>query len=284
MSDLKFLKIGELTINTIIINGFKDDFIHSYKNQDNKENINDYEYESDDELDSKEVKTEEVKTEELKTEEVKIEDKLETESKSEELSLDDSEKESLVNIRLINKKKEYYYEFIVLKDILQFSGYFNTVLSLSNQEINKNGNIILDIETDVININSMILCLKHLMDKYISMTTNLEYRKDKIIPKRIFHLSEMYFEWEINFIERVDSMNRKYLSNLIVSANYLDIDDLLQLCASKHALIIRNIINDIPVNLDDPDFNQLFNDRLNQEFEIENENELTDEIIDFFSM
>jgi hypothetical protein len=277
MSDLKFLKIGELTINTQVISDFKNDFIHSYKNQDNKENINDYEYESDDELDSKE-------SEEVKSEEVKSEDKLETESKSEELSLDDSEKESLVNIRLINKKKEYYYEFIVLKDILQFSGYFNTVLSFNNQEIDKNGNIILDIETDVININSMILCLKHLMDKYISMTTNLEYRKDKIIPKRIFHLSEMYFEWEINFIEKVDSMNRKYLSNLIVSANYLDIDDLLQLCASKHALIIRNIINDIPVNLDDPDFNQLFNDRLNQEFEIENENELTNEIIDFFSM
>ena len=272
MSDLKFLKIGELIINTQIISGFKDDFIHSYKNQENKEN--DFEYESDDEVDSKESKSSEVKSE----------DKLETESKLEELSLDDSEKESLVNIRLINKKKEYYYEFIVLKDILQFSGYFNTLLSFNDQEIDEDGNIILNIETDVININSMILCLKHLMDKYISLTTNLQYRKDKIIPKRIFHLNEIYFNWEVNFIEKIDSMNRKYLSNLIVSANYLDIDDLLQLCSSKHALIIRNIINDIPVNLDDPDFNKLFNDRLNEEFEIENENELTDEIIDFFSL
>jgi hypothetical protein len=274
MSDLKFLKIGELIINTQIISGFKDDFIHSYKNQENKENDFEYESDGDDEVDSKESKSSEVKSE----------DKLETESKSEELSLDDSEKESLVNIRLINKKKEYYYEFIVLKDILQFSGYFNTLLSFNDQEIDENGNIILDIETDVININSMILCLKHLMDKYISLTTNLQYRKDKIIPKRMFHLNEIYFDWEVNFIEKIDSMNRKYLSNLIVSANYLDIDDLLQLCSSKHALIIRNIINDIPVNLDDPDFNELFNDRLNVEFEIENENELTDEIIDFFSL
>jgi hypothetical protein len=276
MSDLKFLKIGELIINTQIISGFKDDFIHSYKNQENKENDFEYESDGDDEVDSKESKSSEVKSE----------DKLETESKSEELSLDDSEKESLslVNIRLINKKKEYYYEFIVLKDILQFSGYFNTLLSFNDQEIDENGNIILYIETDVININSMILCLKHLMDKYISLTTNLQYRKDKIIPKRIFHLNEIYFDWEVNFIEKIDSMNRKYLSNLIVSANYLDIDDLLQLCSSKHALIIRNIINDIPVNLDDPDFNELFNDRLNVEFEIENENELTDEIIDFFSL
>ena len=269
MSDLKFLKIGELTINTQIISGFKDDFIHYYKNQENKEN--DYEYESDCD-------------EEVKSEEVKSEDKLEKESKSEELSLDDSEKESLVNIRLINKKKEYYYEFIVLKDILQFSGYFNTVLSFHKQDIDEKGNIVLDIETDVININSMILCLRHLMDKYISLITNLQFRKDKIIPKRIFHLNEIYFDWEVNFIEKIDSMNRKYLSNLIVSANYLDIDDLLQLCASKHALIIRNIINDIPVNLDDPDFNELFNDKLNEEFEIENKNELTDEIIDFFSL
>jgi hypothetical protein len=279
MSDLKFFKIGELTIDSKVIYLFKKDFINSYKEQDYKQNNYDYEYESDDESDSKQVKSDDTKSGDLNKTEVKQENE-------EELSLDSdhSENESLVRIRLINKKKEYYYEFIVLKDILQFSGYFNTALSFHKQDIDEKGNIVLDIETDVININSMILCLRHLTDKYISLITNLQFRKDKIIPKRIFHLNEIYFDWEVGFIEKIDSMNRKYLSNLIVTANYLDNDDLLQLCASKHALIIREIINDIPVNLDDPDFNDLFNDRLNQEFEIENQNELTNNIIDFFSM
>ena len=123
---------------------------------------------------------------------------------------------------IIIKSKDYNKHYIK-ENIVKYSIYLNKLLSykeFSNEE-----------HIDLYNINDEVL------NKIIIFLEYYDKNPYTQLPKPLPHnnLSKFLDEWYINFLE----MNFELIIEIINSANFLEIDSIIQLCCAKIATVLK---------------------------------------------